>query len=151
MRRRMIGVACAAAVIVSMAGCGGSQPSGGGASPAAAVEGFVGAVQQGDGPAACAELTEPTARLWPKEGPTVGLRATTCEDLVTELHDKLGARTAQLDGRLADAQVTGSFATADWLYHQGGQQAVQLQQVDGRWRIGDTDFPVALLHWLDQG
>jgi ketosteroid isomerase-like protein len=153
-----IGLVCVllTAFAFAVAGCGGSDAASGAAEPEEAVSGFVSAVQNGDGAAACAFLTEDEQALLVTNAKDVTppVAGDSCEAVVESFHEAIGAKADELSGKLENLSDSGDFASADWVYTGGaGQQAVLLAKKDGNWLIAaaPNDFPTAILHWSDQG
>ena len=158
-RRNLTAMSRTCSVVVglalTMAACGSSKASPGGAEPADAVSGFVDNLRKGDGAAACAFLSAEEQALFVTNaaGITPALDDTSCKTVVESFHAAKAASISALDGSFENfTSGSGTVGSGDWVFVNGaGQQRAAVAKVDNKWLIqpGENDFPTALLHYFD--
>ncbi len=125
-----------AAVLLALlvAGCGDDQPS-----AEETVSAAVSGLASGDAGKVCDQLTaaakkELLATLADNPLGFADIRAATCEEGVTKLHDALPQpiRAVLADGEVADAKVDGDTAT---VHVVGAGTDAKLRRIDGVWKI----------------
>jgi hypothetical protein len=127
--RAAAAILLAAAAALSLLGCRGSE----GDTPERTVEGFLSALEDGDGERTCGELTAAgrgeLERFLPLFVP--GTKPGTCSEVV-ERAAKGIARGTLRRAKVRTARVKGATAT---LTTEGGPNVVRLIRSDGEWRI----------------
>ncbi len=120
------------------AGCGGSP------SPEETVSAAVSGLSKGDAKKVCAQLT-PAAKtkllaVLADDPPLIEpVQASSCEEAITKVHAQLTQpiRAVLEDGEVDDAKITGDKAV---VHVTGAGVDVELQKVDGEWKITDGLF-----------
>ena len=116
-------------LIATLSGCGGGASDN--SKITSTIKSYLTAVANGNGQAACAELTPAAAQQVRQDATSLG--ATGCADAINRVSASIGAaKQALLKAKITSITITGSTATAQL---QGGTRAPKLQKVGGRWLI----------------
>ena len=131
--RRVLIVACAAALL---GGCGDEDSGGGGESPRDVVLGYLQAVADGDGGAACAALAQEakdeTVNAVKQAVPS--FKGSSCEEAIEALHAAFDDQAADTlrNAEVESTAVKGDTATVKF---KGGLAPVELERTDDGWVV----------------
>ena len=129
--------AAAALVVAVVAACGGGDDGG---KPAAAVRSYLSALASNDGRKACDLLT-----LQTREAVAESAGSTDCPALVDQLNRFLGADAARLNDATTHLDSTSDDRAVVTISLDGHNVRVELERVDGKWRLATEDVATRLL------
>lgn len=125
-----------ALTILVLGGCGGGD----GSHPSGAVKAYLNALADNDGQKACDLLTLSARTTLVEEAGDID-----CPGLAKQFHRFLGADAGRLkDVQVSDGDETGDSTTVTATL-KGRSVDVQLERVDGKWRVNTGDVANKLL------